>query len=46
MKTAEYLGFRSHLIILVGAAFPPLFMIVRNWRALKYSKKRLFNAEK
>jgi hypothetical protein len=46
MKTAEYLGFRSHLIILVGAASPPLFMIVRNWRALKYSKKRLFNAEK
>ena len=27
-----------------GAGFP-LFMIVRNWRALKYSKKRPFNAE-
>ena len=27
-----------------GAGFP-LFMIVRNWRALKYSKKRPLNAE-
>lgn len=27
-----------------GAGFP-LLMIVRNWRALKYSKKRPFNAQ-
>ena len=27
-----------------GAGFP-LFMIIRNWRALKYSKKRPFSAE-
>ena len=27
-----------------GAGFP-LFMVIRNWRALKYSKKRPFNAE-
>ena len=27
-----------------GAGFP-LFMIVRNWRALKYSKKHPLNAE-
>jgi hypothetical protein len=26
-----------------GAGFP-LFMIIRNWRALKYSKKRPFSA--
>lgn len=27
-----------------GAGFP-LFMIVRNWRALKYSRKRPFNPD-
>ena len=27
-----------------GAGFP-VFMIVRNWRALKYSKKRPFNPD-
>ena len=30
---------------LIWGAGVPLFMIVRNWRALKYTKKRPVNAE-